>query len=296
MKWIRSPWLFWLYRFMPHRLFNLMVNWIMTIKRPRWLVRLIIKKWIAWRGIDMSHFVEREIDSYTNVEEFFLRRLRPGARPFAKEGFMSPVDGNLMAYGILEKDTMLQAKGQSSSVNQMVNSSRYHHPMEDYEGGAYITIFLTPNGYHRIHMPCDATIRSIQWIPGRFFPQNEDAIHYIPRIYERNERAVLCCERNDEARTPFIMVLIAASLVGGIHLTSMTRDEWVGTEVTQCELFKEKGEEIAHFSFGSTIVILFPRHWTQDENGPATASLHSERALQESLLMGVPLVFRHKKP
>ena len=43
----------------------------------------------------MSDFEER---SYATVEDFFLRRLRPGARPLSS-GIVSPVDGLLVGAG-----------------------------------------------------------------------------------------------------------------------------------------------------------------------------------------------------
>ena len=249
---IRKPFFFFLYRFFPHKLMNLLTRWLMQAKRPRFLIRWYLARWIRRASIPMQEFQEEE---YACVEDFFLRRIKPEARPI-EGGFISPVDGLLLGYGKIAADTILQVKGMPISIQQMINGSLYDRSLDAWEGGSYITIFLTPDGYHRIHQPCDAEIREVLWLPGRFFPQNEVAIHHIPKIYERNERASLCCY--NAQGIPFWMTLVGASLIGGIHLTGIPRSTWVKTTPVELEKQVKKGEEIAHFSFGSTIVLLFP--------------------------------------
>ena len=93
------------------------------------------------------------------------------------------------------------------------------------------------------------TVDDVHWIPGRFFPQNEDALRHIPRIYERNERAVLrllCGGRE------LLLVLVGASLVGGIHLRGVPRPAWARRDPVSLDRRLDRGEELAHFTFGST--------------------------------------------
>jgi phosphatidylserine decarboxylase len=106
-------------------------------------------------------------------------------------------------------------------------------------------------------MPVAARLVRCQWIPGRYFPQNAVALQHIQAVYERNERATLFCET--ATRRPFLMVLVGASLVGGIHLADLPREQWVSPRPTQVDRPYDQGQRIAHFSFGSTVVLLFPR-------------------------------------
>src|SRR5207244_2421179 len=117
------------------------------------------------------------------------------------------------------------------------------------------TLFLRPKGYHYVHAPASGVLEDVRWIPGRFFPQNEDALDHIDRVYERNERAVLRLRlpTGDE----ILMVMVGASVVGGIHVDGIA-------DVRQARVIPvgravEKGGEIGHFSFGSTVVTILPR-------------------------------------
>src|SRR5262249_31949960 len=125
-----------------------------------------------------------------------------------------------------------------------------------YVGGRYAVVFLTPRGYHHVHMPADGVLRQVSFVPGRFFPQNESALEHISGVYERHERAVL--RFRFHAGGWFVLVLVGASLVGGIHLEALPRAEWVKERPVDAARRYEKGEKIGHFAFGSTVVLLLP--------------------------------------
>ncbi len=285
MSLFRRPFFFSIYRFFPHTLFNRIARALMQAQRPQWLIQWFIRRWITRAAIPMQDF---EQTAYRSVEDFFLRRIKPEARPIC-EGFSSPVDGILLAHGKIETNTILQVKGSPTSLAQMVNGPCYDQPLQDFEGGTYLTIFLTPNGYHRIHLPYNATLERVLWLPGRFFPQNQDAIHHIPRIYERNERATLCCRTPQGI--PFLMTLVGASLIGSIHLTGHNAAEWMHTKPYPLQQTRKKGEEIAHFSFGSTIVLLLPPSFKNALPTEPTTHTHS---IGQPLLMGQTL-FRYQE-
>jgi phosphatidylserine decarboxylase len=249
----RSEPFFRIYRYLPHRLINLTARKIAEARWPRPVVSAAVRAWIRRAAIDMSDFEER---SYDSVEDFFLRRLRPGARPLAP-GLVSPVDGFVVGAGAIERDRPLQVKGQLISPARLVTGRVHDLPLTAYEGGSFATVFLTPAGYHRIHMPEAGEIIDCRWIPGRYFPQNEDALRHIHGIYERNERAVLRIRL--DAGEEILMVLVGASLVGGIHLEGISRQEWIRASTVPIRRRAAKGEEIGHFAFGSTVVLLFPR-------------------------------------
>lgn len=229
-----------LYTLLPHRLLNGATAAVTRARRPRAFVKATIDAWVRIHHIDLADFEDR---AYPSIDDFFLRRLRPGARPIGA-GLVSPADGVLVDQGTIALQTPLRVKEQSISVERLVDARGRGRSLADYEGGAYAVVFLTPHGYHRVHMPWTATLAEVHPIPGRFFPQNDDALRHIPRIYERNERAVIRCLPRGGGEV--LLVMVGASLVGGIHV------EGVGREV-------EKGGEVGHFSFGSTVVILLPR-------------------------------------
>ncbi len=229
----RTPLFLSAYRFLPHRLLNHATAQLARAERPRWMVQKAIRTWIESEDIDLADFEERD---YRTVEEFFLRRLKPGARPIG-DGLVSPVDGQVVDVGEIASGHTLMVKGRPISVERLVNGRLHALPLDDYLGGHYVVIFLSPRGYHYVHLPETATIEHVQWLPGRFFPQNDDALEHIDAVYERNERAVLALS------THSLLVMVGASLVGGIRVTGGTR----------------KGDELGHFTFGSTVVLLYPR-------------------------------------
>jgi len=243
------------YRFLPHRLLNQATAQVMRARRPRWAVQAAIRAWVARDRIRLEDF-ERE--PWSTVEEFFLRRLRPGARPIGA-GLVSPVDGRVVDSGEIAPGRTLEVKGRPISVERLVNGARRRHalPLEAYTGGRYAVIFLSPQGYHRVHAPESGTLTGCQWLPGRFFPQNDDALTHIDAVYERNERAVLRLRL--DAGPECLLVMVGASLVGGIELEGLARPQWVGARPLPLALRRDKGAELGHFRFGSTVVVLLPR-------------------------------------
>jgi phosphatidylserine decarboxylase len=164
---------------------------------------------------------------------------------------ISPVDGTIVARGDILGDgrqTFVTVKGERLSLERLVNGGGDLIPVGALHGGSYVVIFLSPDGYHRIHMPLAGAIDRVRRIPGRCFPQNSDALRHIRRVYERNERAALLLSAEGGAR--YVLVLIGASLVGGIHIDDLSHAGRRGPLM--------KGQEIAHFSFGSTVVLLLP--------------------------------------
>ena len=122
-------------------------------------------------------------------------------------GSFPPFDGCVVGLGTIDAGTIVQVKGTPLSVDRLVNGRRASDGGSDedpdegpdeghlgpiptlaFEGGRYLTLFLRPRGYHYVHAPDDSVVDEVRWIPGRFFPQNEDALRHIPRIL-RTERA-----------------------------------------------------------------------------------------------------------
>lgn len=241
-----------LYRWLPHRLLGRLVRGLATARRPRWAIDRYIARWIAQARIPTDEFMP---GPYATVESFFLRRLRPGARPLG-DGVLAPADGIVVGAGPIARNTILQIKGIELDLRRLTTGRGPALDLAAYDGGRYLTTFLTPNGYHFVHMPIAATVVDIRWIPGRAFPQNQDALHHIPRIYERNERVTLRC-RTPESHE-FLLILVGASLIGGIHLVDHPRPLWARPEPVPWARSFARGDELGHFTFGSTVVLLVP--------------------------------------
>ena len=245
------------YRFLPHRLLNGAAGWLARRRRPAALVQAIIRRWATRDAIPLDEF---EPGPWASVHDFFLRRLRRGARPLGS-GIVAPVDGVVVAAGRLDGGT-LTVKGQRLRLAELLVGRAAAAPeLAALAGGRYVALFLSPDGYHRVHMPADGELVAARWLPGRFFPQNLDALAVHGDVYCRNERVALRLRLRlgaGPAVADAWLVLVGASLVGGIELEGVARAAWARAGVTPLGLDLHAGDELGHFELGSTVVVLLP--------------------------------------
>jgi phosphatidylserine decarboxylase precursor len=142
-----------------------------------------------------------------------------------------------------------------------------------YADGHYLTIYLSPKDYHRVHCPMDAELKHMTHIPGRLFSVNEKTTTRIPAVFARNERVVMHFKGKDG---PFIVVLVGAMLVASIATPFAGVITPPGGDVTHWHYYSGKhlkfkqGDEIGRFQYGSTVILLMPK------DGPQFASSISD--------------------
>lgn len=187
----------------------------------------------------MVEEAEKSPDEYESFNDFFTRRLKPGARPIG-EGFTSPADGRLMLYLGADANMPFPLKGATKSLRDIVGPDN----APDFADGLYdiAVVRLAPVDYHRFHFPCDCeTPEPALVIPGEYHSVNPIALMKRPDVYVDNERHVVAC---DAAFGRFWMIDVGAFGVGTIVQT------YKGVSHT-------KGEERGYFKFGgSTVVVI----------------------------------------
>jgi phosphatidylserine decarboxylase len=135
-----------------------------------------------------------------------------------------------------------------------------------FKNGSFSTLYLSPRDYHRIHMAVDASLVKMIYVPGDLFSVNEATTRAVDQLFARNERLICLFE------TEF--GLMATILVGAIFVGSM-ETVWQG-EITPAKTRElciwnydsnsvqqtnyVKGEEIARFNMGSTVILLFEQN------------------------------------
>lgn len=230
-----------------------------AVSRAPWTRRLI-RPFIARYGVDMSEAAEPDPSRYECFNDFFTRALREGARPLAAAPYVCPVDGAVSQAGRVESGTILQVKGHRYAVRALIGGDAALAAA--FEGGDAVTLYLSPRDYHRIHMPCEGRLRRMIYVPGSLFSVNPATVHGVPGLFARNERVVCVF---DSARGPFVMTLVAATIVGGLAtvwhgLVNAERDgtlrEW---RYDDREIVLARGAEMGRFLVGSTVVMLFTR-------------------------------------
>jgi phosphatidylserine decarboxylase len=78
----------------PHHLFSRLTG-LFASSEVRWWKNLMIERFIATYGVDMSEAAEPDPRAYSCFNTFFTRALKPGARPLAAaaNAVLSPADG-----------------------------------------------------------------------------------------------------------------------------------------------------------------------------------------------------------
>ena len=74
-------------------------------------------------GVSLDE-VERPLEDYRSMSEFFMRRLKPGARPIAEADLVSPADGKLVNLGYVSADGRIShIKGGEYSLEALLNGT-----------------------------------------------------------------------------------------------------------------------------------------------------------------------------
>jgi phosphatidylserine decarboxylase len=223
------------------------------------LTTAVIRWFIGRYGVAMHEAADPDPAAYATFNEFFTRPLKPGARPMASAGLVSPVDGAVSQLGPIRGDQIFQAKGHSYSTRALVGGDAALAAR--FDDGMFATLYLSPRDYHRIHMPCAGTLVRMWHVPGALFSVNPTTARGVPGLFARNERVV--CEFTGHAG-PFVLVLVGATIVGSMATTwhgTVTPPRRAGVREWRYaagDVSLAQGEEMGRFLLGSTVVLLFP--------------------------------------
>ncbi|MGG1250744.1 archaetidylserine decarboxylase [Brevibacillus agri] len=250
--------------------------------------RLAIQRYIRHYKIDAS-IIEKPVTEYRTLKEFFTRRLKPGARPIApgNDVIVSPVDGTVSQLGDICEGTLIQAKGKEFSVTELLGGSE--EEAKRYYGGKFITIYLSPRDYHRIHMPVAGELVRYSYLPGRLYPVNRLGIENVDRLFARNERLVTYIE--SDGLGEIALVKVGALFVGSVKVVYNTATTNIKhgrqtDEPIEGTPHYAKGDELGWFEFGSTVILLL-------ESSQLTWAAGVEKG--KSLLMGQLLATLQKE-
>jgi phosphatidylserine decarboxylase len=178
----------------------------------------------------------------------------------------SPVDGAVGQLGQVSGGRLIQAKGRDYSLAELLDDPGQE---AGFEGGEFITLYLSPRDYHRIHAPCEGVIARARHVPGALMPVNLPSVQHVPDLFARNER-LLCYLQGPLGRVA--MVAVGAYNVGRISArfdpgwnAPPGKDAWVtNRQGTRPETHRydppfavRQGDEVMTFHLGSTVVLVF---------------------------------------
>lgn len=260
-------------KFLPKNHVSFFIGWLVHLPLPRFIWTPLIRLFAHHYAIKLEE-AELSVDEYPSLGEFFIRRLKPGARPLASTKVVHPADSVVTQADRILSGKLVQAKGKYYSAAELIADPK---ALEVYEGGFFVTYYLCPTDYHRVHSPVTGIIKKISHIPGRLWPVNNWSTENIPELFSVNERVSL----EIETYQGFVnVVFVGATNVGQIEL--FVDSEIRGNQfVLSKNLVKEglnisieKGQELGCFRMGSTVVMLYGKSFDVDDQ--KFKSLHSQ--------------------
>ncbi len=277
---------------LPHHLLCRLV-YALTRSRRVWLKNLLIRAFVRHFEPRMSEALEPDPLRYSTFNAFFTRALQASLRPIDLHPacVVSPCDAVISMAGQLQDGQLLQAKGHRYALQALLGGDQtWTHRLQH---GAFVTLYLAPYDYHRIHMPLAGRLVEAWHVPGRLFSVNAVTAARVPGLFARNERIVCAFEGETGA---FAVVLVGALFVGsmstvwhdeitpwrtrrasagpaaahglstagpdtpGQTLPSATRGVHRLRPITGLDLWQPRGAELGRFNMGSTVVLLLPQN------------------------------------
>lgn len=187
--------------------------------------------------------MEGNLENFKTLHSFFIRKLKEGKRPIdqAENSIVSPVDAVYEKHGTITNTNIIEVKAKPYSVEEMLGNEKV---LQKYIGGTFVLLYLSPSHYHRIHSPTTGLITN-QWTLGtKSYPVNKLGLKYGKEPLSKNYRTIT--EVKQTGGQHMAIVKVGAMFVNSIETTH--KNETL-----------TKGEEIAYFSFGSTVVLLFEK-------------------------------------
>ena len=236
----------------------------------RFLKNFLIRSFSFLYKPDLEESTYQEIKDFPSFNAFFTRELKPSARKVrsSKDKVISPVDGTIVSLGQIKKETLVQAKKIRYGLYELLEDKS----LEKYfEHGWYVTIYLAPSNYHRIHFPLSGVIKQTKYLKGNLYSVNQKSSQKIRSLYSKNERTVTFIQSE---LISYGLVSVGATLVGSIvpfwneDINSKKEkivDSWNEGPDQELAVIK-RGQELGYFQLGSTVILLFPKNVSLDNN------------------------------
>lgn len=252
----------------PKALLTAVVFRLARIRNTR-VKNFFIRQFVNFYKVDIEEVLLPVPDGFVTFNDFFIRELEHDARSIDSNSdvIVSPVDGTVSAAGVLDKDSIIQAKGLRYSMTDLLATDTQE--AQSYINGAFATIYLAPYNYHRVHAPLAGKLVAARYVPGDLFSVNEATVAHLPGLFVRNER-LICHLLTDTG--PMVLIFVGAMNVGSIS-TIWTGDikprtygvaEQINLADVDGELSFSKGDNIGWFNMGSTVILLMPAECTNN--------------------------------
>ena len=215
-------------------------SWLYGCLQKTSLSRFKIGSFIRTFSVDVSEFLD-PLDSFGSFNDFFVRRLKPSARPIACGDNVAilPADGRYLVFQDISGIDGFLVKGHKFSLDKLLLDPLLSRR---YSNGSMVIARLCPTDYHRFHFPCQGVAGLTRKINGPLFSVNPIALKKNIHFLTENRRVITSLDSPHFGTILYIEV--GATYVGRIHQTYIP-----GSSVA-------KGDEKGYFSFGGSCIIL----------------------------------------
>lgn len=192
-------------------------------------------------NINMNECINSK-DDFTSFNDFFVRKLKPSARPINndRKSLISPGDGRVFAYENININSLIQVKDINYNLSELIANKDL---AKKYDGGTCLILRLCPVDYHRFHFVDNGLISETNKVKGNYYSVNPIALERIPKLYCQNKR-----EYSIQASENFgdiLYIEVGATCVGSI------------IQSYKANTYVKKGDEKGYFKFGGSTTILF---------------------------------------
>lgn len=269
-----------LQRLTPHHTLSRLIGLLAHSTNP-WVKNTFIQGFVDRYQPNMNEALVSDPLAYPSFNAFFTRELKEGARPIcaSPNSLACPADGAISQLGTIQDGSIFQAKGHEFQLSDLLGGS--HAVEAELMNGKFMTVYLSPKDYHRVHIPAAATLTATRFVPGRLFSVNPVTTSTLPRLFARNERLV-CIFETDFG--PMVVVLVGAMIVASIKtvwsgVVAPLRRKVSETKHNQSPIQFEKGDEIGQFLLGSTAIVLLPSNVELDSDLKANSKVHMGQSI-----------------
>ena len=254
-----------LYKIIPKLFLSKIVSYL-SFSRNIFIKYLLINFFIYCFKINLV-YLSINSRTYKSFNDFFTRGFIKKSKISSVVQINSPVNGTIMQFGKIYNNTLIQSKGKLLSMYKLLDIYNDNSLFKYFgSGSSFMTIYLSPDDYHCVHMPVTAKLLYMKYINGGLLPVNHFANYYIPNLLINNERVVSLFEFGSKK---MVIIFIGAIIVGNIktcwhgvinfHHPNFNSSFCYKDDISS-QIFLNANEKIGSFCLGSTVILLFEKN------------------------------------
>ena len=228
---------------------------LVSQKVPSWIVQGFAKHY----KINLDE-AEKTLREYPSIQALFTRRLKAGVRPICGDR-VHPADAKIIQTGTVKAGALLQVKGVEYSLSELLGDETL---ATQHQNSGYMTYYLCPTDYHRVHSPVSGHVKSVRHIPGELWPVNQWGVSKVRGLFARNERVIFEIEETGSGQS-WLVVMVGALNVGQIEVVfdneirtnaRQSSTSAAAIKTYQPPVQRSVGAELGVFHMGSSVVLI----------------------------------------